>query len=246
MTGAAWMAGLSLLVLTAWAAAPSPLVAELESAANTYHEDPAHLDRLREGLERVGAGTPTVADLIALARVEFLWGDVRASSREAKLAAYDRGRQAAKRAVDQSPKNALAHLWYGVTTARWGQTRGILQSLSLLSEVKEEIRIVLELDPTLAPAYSLAGNVFYEVPRLLGGDLTKAEEMFRKGLQYDPHFTGLRLGLGKTLIRQGRVAEGRRELQAVLDEKEPRSPADWTVKDATEARAILAGLPGRS
>ena len=144
MTGAAWMAGLSLLVLTAWAATPSPLVAELESAANTYHEDPAHLDRLREGLERVGAGTPTVAGLIALARVEFLWGDVRASSREAKLAAYDRGRQAAKRAVDQSPKNALAHLWYGVTTARWGQTRGILQSLSLLSEVQEQIRIVLE------------------------------------------------------------------------------------------------------
>jgi len=32
----------------------------------------------------------------------------------------------------------------------------------------------------------------------------------------------------------------------VLDEKEPRSPADWAVKDAKEARAILAGLPGRS
>ena len=242
---AVWLVALSLLALAA-ADAQSPLVAELESAANTYHRDPAHLDRLREGLERVGAATPTVADLIALARVEFLWGDVRATSRDAKLAAYDRGRQAARRAVEQSPKNALAHLWYGVTTARWGQTRGVLQSLSLLSEVKEEIRIVLELDPTLAPAYSLAGNVFYEVPRLLGGDLAKAEEMFRKGLEHDPHFTGLRLGLGKTLLRQGRVAEGRRELQAVLDEKEPRSLADWTVKDAKEARAILAGLSDRS
>src|SRR5262249_15605924 len=143
-------------------------------------------------------------------------------------------------------KNALAHLWYGVTSARWGQTRGILKSLSLLAEVKEEIRIVLELDPTLAPAYSLAGNVYYEVPRVLGGDLPKAEEMFRKGLDYDPHFTGLRLGLGKTLIRQGRVAEGRHELQAVLDEKEPRSLADWTVKDSKEARAILAGLANPS
>src|SRR5262245_45878158 len=242
---AVWLLGLSLLAVAA-SPAQSPLVAELESAANPYHRDPAQLDRLRDGLERVGAGTPTVADLIALARVEFLWGDVRASSREAKLAAYDRGRQAAKRAVAQSPKNALAHPWYGVTTARWGQTRGILQSLSLLSEVKEEIRIVLELDPTLAPAYSLAGNVFYEVPRLLGGDLTKAEEMFRKGLEHDPHFTGLRLGLGKTLIGQCRVAEGRREPRAVLDEKEPRSPADWTVKDAKEARSILAGLSDRS
>jgi tetratricopeptide (TPR) repeat protein len=236
------LAGLSLLAATAPARAPSPLVAELEAAAQNYHQDPPRLDRLREGLGRVAAETPTVEDLIALARAEFLWADVRATSSDEKLAAYDRGRQAARRAVDQSPKNALAHLWYAVNTARWGQTRGILNSLSLLPAVKEEIGIVLELDPTLPGAYSLAGNVFYEVPRLLGGDLKKAEEMFRKGLEYDPHFTGLRVGLGKTLIRQGRVAEGRRELQAVLDEKEPRSLADWTVKDAKEARAILAGL----
>jgi hypothetical protein len=28
------------------------------------------------------------------------------------------------------------------------------------------------------------------------------------------------------------VAEGRRELQAVLDEREPRYLADWTLKDS--------------
>jgi hypothetical protein len=237
------LAGLSVLGAAAPSRAQSPLVAELDAAAQTYHEDPARLDRLREGLERVAAASPTVDDLIALARAEFLWADVRATSPDDKLAAYDRGRQAGKRAVDLSPKNALAHLWYAINTARWGQTRGVLNSLSLLPQVKEEIRIVLDLDPTLPGAYSLAGNVFYEVPRLLGGDLKKAEEMFRKGLQHDPHFTGLRVGLGKTLLRQGRVAEGRRELQAVLDEKAPSSLADWTVKDATEARAILAANP---
>ena len=241
------LAGVSFLVATASAeAASSPLVAELEAASQTYHRDPGQLDRLRQGLQQVAAATPTVDDLIALARAEFLWADVRAPSSGEKLAAYDRGRQAARRAVDQSPKNALAHLWYAVNTARWGQTRGVLNSLSLVPAVKEEIRIVLELDPRLPGAYALAGNVFYEVPRLLGGDLKKAEEMFRKGLEYDSHFTALRVGLGKTLIRQGRVAEGRRELQGVLDERQPRSLADWTVKDATEARALLGSSPRAS
>jgi predicted Zn-dependent protease len=184
-----------------------------------------------------------VEELIALARAEFLWAEVRATSPPDKMAAYDRGRQAAKRAVDQSPKNARAHLWYGLTTGRYAQARGIVSGLSLLSVVKDEIRVVLELDPSLTPVYSLAGNMYYEVPRMLGGDTKKAEEMFRKGLEQDPHFTGLRVGLGKTLIRQGRVGEARRELLAVLAEKTPRSLADWTVKDATEARAILATLP---
>jgi tetratricopeptide (TPR) repeat protein len=218
----------------------SSLVADVEELAHTYHRDPPRLDRAREALQEVAAASPTVDELIALARVEFLWAEVRATSAADKLAAYDRGRQAAKRAIDQSPRNALAHLWYGVTTGRFGQTRGIMSSLSLLPIVKEEIRIVLEIDPHLTPVYSLAGNLYYEAPRLVGGDLKKAEEMFRTGLEQDPHFTGLRLGLGKTLIRQGRTREGRRELQAVLDEKTPRSVADWTMRDATEARAILA------
>ena len=36
-----------------------------------------------------------------------------------------------------------------------------------------------------------------------------------------PKFTGMRVGLAKTLIKKGRIEEARHELQAVLDEKEP-------------------------
>lgn len=235
----------ALVVLALLVAAPgharaqSALVAELDDAARMHHTDPARLDRIRDGLDQVGAGTPTVEDLIALARVQFLWGDIRAASTPEKLTAFDRGRQAGKRAVERSPRSALAHLWYGINMARWGETRGILSSLSLLPAVKEEIRIVLELDPRLPAGYSLAGSVFSEVPRLFGGDLKKAEEMFRKGLELDGHFTGLRVGLAKALIRQGRRDEGRRELQAVLDETAPRNLADWTVQDAPQARELL-------
>ena len=57
---------------------------------------------------------------------------------------------------------------------------------------------------------------------LLGGDLDKAEAMFRKGLEIDPKFTVMRVGLAKTLIKKGRIAEARQEVDAVLNEKEPR------------------------
>lgn len=68
--------------------------------------------------------------------------------------------------------------------------------------------------------------------------------------QADPHvdgrFTGLRVGLARTLIKRGRIPEARREVQAVLDEKTPSNPADWTLKDSPEARRLLDALPGRS
>jgi hypothetical protein len=136
----------------------------------------------------------------------------------------------------------LAHLFYGINTGRWGQTKGVVRSLFLLPDVRDAIRRTLELDPTLPQAYALAGNVDYEVPGMFGGSLERAETQFRKGLGIDPRFTSLRIGLAKVLRRQGRAAEARRELRAVLDETAPRNPADWTMKDAPEARALLAEM----
>ena len=240
------LAALLLLAAATAAAAQSPLVAELEVVATRYHENPVRLDALRDGLERAAQGDPHVADLVALARASFIWGDIRAATAEQKLEAYDRGRRSAKRAIEQAPRHAAARFWFATNTARWGQTKGVLRSVFLLPTVQEEIRTILDLDPSFTAVYALAGNVFYEVPGLLGGDLRKAEEMFRRGLEQDPKFTGLRVGLGKTLIKAGRIAEARRELGTVLDERAPTNLADWTLKDSREARALLEAIRGKS
>jgi predicted Zn-dependent protease len=84
--------------------------------------------------------------------------------------------------------------------------------------------------------------VDYEVPGPLGGDIDRAETTFRTGLGLDPTFTGIRVGLAKVLIKKNRLAEARRELQAVLEEKEPSNLADWTVKDVPDARRLLDSL----
>ena len=62
----------------------------------------------------------------------------------------------------------------------------------------------------------------------------------------DPKYTWLRVGLAKTLVKKKRVDEARRELRAVLDEKEPRNLADWTLKDSQQARELLDSLKDRS
>lgn len=224
----------------------APLVVELERLATHYHEDPPRLDKIREGLTEAAKSDPRVESLVALARVCFIWGDIRATTREQKLEAYEEGRQAAKRASELDPKNVAAHFWYGANTGRWGQTKGVVRSLFLLPTVREAIETVLALDPTFTAVYSLAGNVDYEVPGLFGGDLDRAETMFRKGLELDPKFTGMRVGLAKTLIKKGRIVEARRELETVLDEQAPRNLADWTLKDSKEARTLLDSLRGRS
>jgi len=234
------------LVVASTACGESPLVNELRVTVVSYHENPSRIDTLRSNLTAAVKNDHDVETLLALAHICFVWGDVRARTAEEKLEAYEQGRQAAKRAVELDPKNVLAHFWYGTNTGRWGQTKGVVRSLFLLPTVKQESETVLAIDPSFAPGYALAGNVYIEVPTLFGGDLDRGEQMFRKGLALAPRFTAMRLGLARTLIKKGRFAEARTELQAILDEKAPDNIADWTVKDTRRARELLESIRGKS
>src|SRR5215470_12222816 len=197
----ALLAGLALLAMISTAWAGSPLVSELQAFSTRYNENPKKIDELRAALEKAAEFPDADLDtLLALAQVCFIYGDVRASTEDEKLAAYDCGRHAAKRAIELAPRSAPAQFWYGANTGRWGQVKGIMRSLFLLPTVKGAMQAAIAIDPTYVPAYA-------------GGDLDRSEAMFRKGLDLDPRYTNMRLGLARTLLKKGRTADARRELE---------------------------------
>src|SRR3989304_295662 len=118
--------------------AQSPLVAELESFATRYHEDPPKVDRLREGLTQAAKADPRAGRLPAPSRACFLWGSPRPPAPGRNAEACGQGREAAKKAIELAPRSAAAHFWYGTNTGRWGQTKGVVRSLFLLPTVQEE------------------------------------------------------------------------------------------------------------
>lgn len=232
---------LAVLLVPAPGQAQSP-IEEARSLIASYHTDLAKLDRARDLLEKSLKTDSQVEAMIVLSRVYFLWGDVRASTAEEKLQAYERGREVGKRAVELAPRNPEPHFWYATNTAKWGQTKGVMRSLFLLPTIREELDIIFSLAPDHPGAHALAGNVDLEIPAMLGGGVEKAEEHFRKALKMDPKYTGTRVDLARALIKQGKYAEARKELRRVLDEKEPRSYADWTVKHTKKAKELLESI----
>jgi len=237
---------LTAVVLAAVGAASAQTPVEAARAlVARYHEDLAGLDRARDLLEAALAKDRKVDTMVMLSYVQFLIGDVRAAA-EDKLAAYDRGREIGRRAVELAPKSHDAHLWYAINTARWGETKGVLRSLFLLPTIREELTTLLELDPRSVRAHILAGNVLLEVPGFAGGDRAKAEEHFKKALAIDPRFTNARVDLARVYIADGRYADARRELQRVVNETSPSVVADWTVKDAPRARKLLESIKDRT
>lgn len=235
---------LALAVLPSAAPGQTP-VESARALVARYHEDPLVIDRARELLETALARDRQVETMVMLSYVHFLFGDVRATTTDDKLAAYDRGREIGKRAVELAPRNPEAHVWYGINTGRWGLTKGVMRSLFLLPTVREEVDATLALDPKNLRALALSGNVFLEVPGLFGGDKDKAEQQFRKALEIEPRFTVARVDLARVLIARGRYADARRELQRVIDERTPNNVADWTVKDRPRARELLESIKGK-
>lgn len=233
---------LGLALYGAWPARGETPLDAAQALVARYHEDITGLDRARDLLEAALAEDHRVDTMVFLAYVCYLQGDLRATTAEAKLAAYDRGRELGQRAVELAPRNLDAHLWYAINTGRWAQAKGMLRGLFLLPTIREEMAIMLELGPRSARAHSFAGNVLLRLPAIFGGDRDKAEEHFRKSLDIDPRYTVSRVDLAQVHIIKGRYAEARRELRRALDEPAPTIVADWTVKDSPRARELLASI----
>src|SRR5207249_915207 len=114
------LALLGLLLIPLHASAETP-AAEARTLLTRYHEDLTAIDRARNLLEAAVVRENEVDTIIMLSYVSFLWGDVRATTTEEKLAAYARGRELGRRAVE------LARRY--LVTGRYAEARGELQQV---------------------------------------------------------------------------------------------------------------------
>jgi tetratricopeptide (TPR) repeat protein len=233
---------LAVLLLLAAPAAAQDAVPKARALLAAWHEEPARLGLARALLETAVAARPEPDALVELARVCFLMGDFQARSEAERVASYERGAAAARRAIAGAPQSDQAHLWYAINTGRLAELRGVMRAAGLLSTIREESETVLKLNPSSVDGLILAGGIAAEVPALLGGDKTRAETLFKKALETDPHQTGGRLELARLYVNTRRWQDAQRELQRVIDERSPSDVSRWTLNDRPKARAMLTDL----
>jgi len=239
------LVALAVVLSLVTAAAAQDVLADARTLLVSWHEDQARIDRARALLESAAATRKTPETLVELSRAWFLTGDLRSRSDAEKLAAYDHGREAARRAVAAAPNNDMAHLWLALNTGRYAETRGFTAGLKMLSSIREASDTALKLNPKNVDALILSGGIYANVPRLMGGDRSKAEALFKRALELDPHKTSGRIELAELYIDMRRWADARHELQQVLDERGPTDLPRWTVSEVPRARKLLADLADR-
>ncbi len=230
-----------IVLLPAVAVSESP-VERARTLLTSYHEDPARIDEARELLEAAAQLDPSPETLVDLARAWFLAGEMRVATADARMAAYERGRETARRAIALAPRNEHAHLYFAANEGRWVELKGVMRALFALPRLREAADTVLAINPASVDGLVLAGSLDADVPAFLGGDKTRAEQRFRRALEIDPHHPGARFELARLYVAMGRRAEARHELRGLLDDRAPSDLAYWTVHTVPRARSLLQSL----
>lgn len=184
---------------------------------------------------------------------DILWRLARAyefiglkAPKENKLAAYEKAKGFAERATKANPNGLDGWYWYGLSIGRWGETRGILQSLSMAGPMRDALEKAIKIDPNHAPSYHVLACLYRELPGVISfGNVNKALEYFERAIALDPSDVGLRLDAAKAFIKKRDYAKAREHLNYLLTlTNDPEDPAS-DEESKEEARKLLKSIEGK-
>ena len=180
---------------------------------------------------------PTAQQLAARA-LELLRQGEDATNREAKRAAYSQGLALARQAVAADDRNADAHFAVFGNEGRLLLLDGATPNPVNLLKVNRELDRVLALDPNHSDALAAKGGLYRQLPWVLGGSLSKAEDCLNRAIELNPTAVSARIELAETYRDMGEPQRGRSLLEAAANIAEQQGKT----RQMTEARHLLEQL----
>jgi hypothetical protein len=153
--------------------AVSPLFGDfgdiLVEADNLHHQEEYIQGRqfLESSLSQAGSGAERAELYWRLARAVLNLGDEAedaGATEEELLKLFEEGEALADKAIEADPGNHLGYYWKSANIGRWGQTKGILNSLFKAKPMKELLEQALDADAGHADSYYVLGQLYEQLP----------------------------------------------------------------------------------
>lgn len=177
-----------------------------------------------------------------LSRAYLRLGDLYKAEKE-KIATYEKGKVAGEKAVEVAGgRFAAGRFWATANQAVIGRTRGVMNSLFMLGDLRKGLNEVLATDANFHLARNTLGEIDHAVPAIAGGSDDRAEKAYLEVLRRDPHFTATMVLLARLKRDQGNTEEARQWADRVVKETSPSNLHDHRKFDVPDAKAVLAEL----
>lgn len=231
--------------------AAEPVVADpLKEAFSMVENGPNNQPTLKKAIELYESALKDTSRPAAdranawadLSRASLRYGDLLKGDKE-KIAAYEKGQAAGNKAVEVAGgKHADGLFWATANLATIGRTRGVMNSLFMIGDLRKGMNAVLATNPNYHLARNTLGEIDHAVPGFAGGSDERAEKGYLEVLKRDPHFTASMMLLAKLKKDQGEKDEARQWAEKVVAEKTPTLRNDWRKFDLPDAKKLLADL----
>lgn len=158
-----------------------------------------------------------------------------------RRSALKRGVKAGETAVRLHDAGPDGHFWLAANMGALAESFGLREGLKYRGRIRDELERVLALTPGWqeGSANAALGQWYMKVPRLFGGNKSKAEEQFRRALEYNPNSRMALVCLAELLVDENRKDEARLLLQrAISGAVDP----DWIPEDTDWTRQATSML----
>jgi len=190
-------------------------------------------------LGRLGEGEPSPRLLVQVASTYFDLADDLLTDKGERRVAYEAGASAAKQAFELDESYADAHFFYAANLGSAERLKGITNAALVVREIKHCAMRAIELNPKHAQALQMMGGLLMELPWFLGGDEKRAQGYLERAIVTDGNFTNARILVAKLYVKQDRLDDAKRQLEAVISADNPHYRFAWERIYRPEAERML-------
>jgi tetratricopeptide (TPR) repeat protein len=195
---------------------------ELIAQADELYMEMKDMETAKKALElyqkALGVAEDKYEPYWKMSRVQYYIGAHTAEKKDKQII-FSQGVYNATKAVNLQPEKPDGHYWLGVNNGKYGETRGVMKSLSLVKPIKKSMFKIIEIDRGYEDggADRVLGRVFFKVPGIAGGSKDKSLEHLEKSKELGPEDPITRVYLAETYLAKKRVDDARAELDYVLN-----------------------------
>lgn len=154
-----------------------------------------------------------------LSEINYWFGEY--AEAEDKLAFFDEGVQCGKEGVEINEDSIEANFWLSVNYGSFGQEKGIMKSLALITPIKEAAERVLRLDENYfyGGPWRVLGRLYHKAPGFPFsiGNTKKSIECLEKAVEIGPTFYLNRLFLAESCISNRDKTKAKEQLEWILN-----------------------------
>jgi len=181
-------------------------------------------DAARQNYEKVLAVDANNVEARWKLGMTLYWLGTHANGREKEMGLFETGIRYCQEAVKLKDDCVQCHFWLAVSYGKYGEAKGVLQSLGLVPFMQEALEKSKKLDDKYewGGAYRVLGRLLFKLPAMKGGDNKKAIETLKKAVEIGPtHLMNHRF-LAEVLLAEGKKDEAKALLKEIIDTPEAK------------------------